>query len=156
MIARQEIHQMMARLEATLDRAKPVTPIEVQADYAKYVCVLVSGLIEKAAYLCLLDCAQRTSSPRIQRYVESNLSWFQNAKASKLVELFAQFDSLWATQLEAFLVDEKKDAVDSIVTNRHRIAHGEQVGGLSIGRMKDYYKAVKAVIEEMLRICECP
>ena len=142
-------------MDATIERAKAIDTLEVQGDYAKYLCVLVSGLIEKAAYLCLMDCAQRASSPRVQKYVESNLNWFQNAKASKLIDLFAQFDRQWAVQLEGYLIDEKKDAVDSIVTNRHRIAHGEQVGGLSLGRVKEYYARVKAVIERMLTICEC-
>jgi hypothetical protein len=63
------------------------------------------------------------------------------------------FDPLWAESVEQFMGDERKDAVDSIVNNRHQIAHGRSVG-ISYVTIKKYYeKAVEIVdfIEQSLQ-----
>jgi len=157
MIARQEIHRIETRLDSVLGRAKTVDALDTEsrADYAKYLCVLVSGLIEKAAYLSLLGYAQRKSAPKIQEYVKWHLARFQNAKAARLVELFRHFDSGWAVALDNCLVDENRDAIDSVVANKNRIAHGEDVGALSLLRIEEYYRRVKNVINHMMTICGC-
>ena len=44
MMGRVEVSEMKQRLDATFDRARGVAPdSELQADLAKYLCVLVSG-----------------------------------------------------------------------------------------------------------------
>jgi hypothetical protein len=48
--------------------------------------------------------------------------------------------------LAAETVGARKDAVDSVVNNRNRIAHGENVG-ISYVRIKEYYDRVVEVIE---------
>ena len=155
MNARLEVHRLTSRLDATLARGKTIEVIEAQADCARYFCILVSGLIERGAQLALMDYASRTSSPATKGYVDYHLGHFTNATSKKLIELFGRFDANWARTLATVLVDEKKDAIDSVIANRHLIAHGHSVG-LSLGRIDQYYTRVQTVVEEMLDICGCP
>ena len=63
----------------------------------------------------------------------------------KILKLTRAFNPDWANKLETETQGEIKAAVDSIVANRHLIAHGIWVG-ISYIRMKEYYeRAIKLV-----------
>ena len=52
MTGRSEIYQLRKRLDSTLNRAPASTvDIEVQSDFAKYFCILVSGFLENVLLL---------------------------------------------------------------------------------------------------------
>ena len=50
------------------------------------------------------------------------------------------------------LVDEYKEAIDSVYGLRNTIAHGGSTG-LTLARMKDYYKLITKSIETTLDLC---
>jgi hypothetical protein len=64
----------------------------------------------------------------------------------RILQVCRAFDQDWAEHLAAETVGARKDAVDSVVNNRNRIAHGENVG-ISYVRIKEYYDRVVEVIE---------
>jgi HEPN superfamily RiboL-PSP-like protein len=140
------------RIESTFDRAAAVNDLQTQADLAKYLCVLTSGLLEQAARHLYGEHTSRSASPRVVRYVERRLEFFQNPKAPKLVALASDFDAAWGDELETFLVDERRDHVDSVVANKNQIAHGENVG-ITYMRAKDYFDSVVEVVEFIERQC---
>ena len=149
-----EIHAIRQRIDATFERAGHIEDLETQADMARYICVLVSGLLERSASEALLDYTARSASPVVQRYVEARLDRFTNAKASKILNLFGDFNPDWRECLDTFIVDERKTAIDSVIANRHLIAHGRSVG-LSLGRIREYSVQVDKVVDKMLELCEC-
>ena len=56
MTGRAEVRRLTQQLDAAFDRAKDLTDkdLEVQADMAKYLCILVSGYVERCtAEFCL-------------------------------------------------------------------------------------------------------
>ena len=55
-------------------------------------------------------------------------------------------------RLDLVLVDEFKDAVDSIVSLRNAIAHGG-AAGITYSRIKGYYALVQRVIDEIADLC---
>lgn len=89
----------------------------------------------------------------MQLYVESQLRRFTNAKAQRLVGLLATFDDGWRVDLEGFLVDEKKDAVDSIVDLRNSISRGRPVG-VTLSRVKEYYREIRVVVDRVADLCD--
>src|SRR4051812_42192863 len=122
MTGRHEIGRLQKKLEATLSRAPaPNTDIEVQADFAKYFCVLVSGFLENAIVELILNAVQKRSSPEISLFVERQLEYWTNPKCEKIVQLFGDFSVEWRIAVESHLVDERKAAVNSLVALRHRI-----------------------------------
>lgn len=121
---------------------------EVQAQLARYICVLLSGYLEESLRQILGDYANRCCSKRVAHFVQTELRDFQNPKADKVVLLLRKFDGTWADDLEKSIEGKIKDAVDSIVANRHLIAHGRDVG-LSLGKVAAWFPSAKALIAEV-------
>jgi hypothetical protein len=153
MTGRAAIHSHQQRIEAVFARSVALTQdAELLADHAKYLCVLVSGFIEKSLSEIVLEHARRTGAPSLQRFVEANTSRFTSAKAEKVLQLLAIFDPDWRRQIESTLVDKNKDAFDSVVSLRHQIAHGSSVG-ITFVRIKDYFESIVDVIELIQQTC---
>jgi RiboL-PSP-HEPN len=147
MNGRAEVSRLQKRLNATFARCPgPAIDLEVQADYAKYLCVLVSGFFENAIVALILDYVDRRSSPEVASFVERQLDRWTNPKPEKIVSLFGAFNAGWRNSLEGYLVDERKDSLNSLVALRHKIAHGESVG-TSLSQVKAHYKVVVEVVD---------
>ena len=145
---------MKQRLDATFDRVKGVQhDPELQSDFAKYLCVLVSGYIERAMVELVLEHARGKGAPTLLRFVEQRTRTFTNANASRIQELLGNFDPTWRQELEEkVLVDEWKDAVDNVVSLRNIIAHGGSVG-LTYSRIGEYYQRAQYVIDQIADLC---
>lgn len=153
MNGRAEVWRLKTRLDATFARAGQVgSNTELQADFARFLCILVSGYMEKAVTALVLEHARRQSAPSIQRFVEYRMTSFTNVNAQRLQQLMGSFDLDWERNLEQFLIDEKKAAIDSIRSLRNAIAHGEHVG-ITYTRISDYYKEVQKIIERVANLC---
>jgi len=77
---------------------------------------------------------------------------FANANAERISELLGSFDSAWRRDLDAFLVDEFKDAVNNIIDLRNTISHGQFVG-VTMTRVRDYYVRVVVVVNHIADLC---
>jgi hypothetical protein len=153
MTGRAEVTRLKQRLDATFQRVAGIgSDLELQSDFARYLCVLVSGYLERAVAELVLEHARRSGNPSLQRFVELNTRRFTNANAERLQNLLGSFDPDWRQTLESFLVDELKDAVDSIVNLRNTIAHGGSVG-LTYQRISDYYARVQRVVDRIADLC---
>jgi len=119
---------------------------EVQAHWARYLCVLVSGFIESSVRALYSEYAQNKSAPNVAAYVTRNLGDFQNAKMQKIVNLAHSFSGSWGSELKNSTDGELKDAVDTIVNNRNNIAHGKDVQ-ITFSGIKTYYARAWQVLE---------
>lgn len=156
MTGRFEVERLTRRLDSTFGRAPPSnSEVETQADFAKYLCILVSGFLENALIALLLDMTQRRSSPEVALFVERRLDHWTNPNAEKICQLLGEFSSAWRLSAEAFLVDERKAAVNSLVALRHKIAHGESVG-TSLAQVKAYYATASEVVSFVANTVDPP
>lgn len=156
MTGRGEVFRLRQRLDSTLARApQAVADIEVQSDFAKYFCVLVSGYLENSLVALILDYAATQSSPEITLFVERQLDSWTNPNTDKITKLLGDFSRDWRIATEAFLVDERKAAVNSLVALRHKIAHGESVG-TSLNQIKAYYATVIEVVDFVANLVDPP
>ena len=70
-------------------------------------------------------------------------------KASRFLEVTKAFSEEWGQRLESYLNSgqgERRDAVDSIINNRHLIAHGKNTS-ISVVRVREYLEKAIEVIE---------
>ena len=125
---------------------------ELQSQWARYLCVLVSGFLEVSICAIYNQFARKRASPYVANFVEFELGDFQNPKMGKIIELTRAFNPQWANELEAATEGGIKDAVDSIVANRNQIAHGRDVG-ITYIRMKNYYERAIKVVDLIEKIC---
>jgi len=153
MTGRAAIHSHRQRIEAVFARSTALSyDPELLADQAKYLCVLVSGFIEKALSEIVLEHARRTGAPSLQRFVEKNTARFTNANSEKVLQLLGSFDPDWRHAMESILVDKYKDSFDSVVSLRHQIAHGSSVG-ITYARIKTHFETIIEVIEHIQALC---
>jgi hypothetical protein len=154
MTGKAEIERQKRVLDATFKRASRLGgDAELLSDFAKYLCVLVAGFLEQSVIEIALEHARTHSRPSVQRHVEGGLRRFTSAKAQKIIQLLGSFDEGWRKDLEAHLVNEYKDAVDSVITLRHTVAHGQNAGGVTLVRIQNYYDRVKHVVNHAANLC---
>jgi RiboL-PSP-HEPN len=142
----RRISQNKDRLDNLFEQAKQIKDVEMLGHWSRYLCVLVSGFIETSIQAILLDYADKKSAPEISHFVSQQVRDFQNAKMSKILALLGDFSPTISASIEAATDGELKESVDSIVQNRHQIAHG-QTTGISLVTVKKYYENVVKVLE---------
>jgi hypothetical protein len=138
------------RIAAVLDRATtiPFSELEIRSDYAKYLCVLLSGFIEAAvAEVAIQHCRQR-SAPTVISYAAHQLSRLQNLRSDRLSNVLREFEPAWGSAVGAFLEGSHGAAVNSVVSLRNRIAHGETVT-VSLSQVQDYHKLILEVVAQI-------
>jgi len=155
MTGRAEVARLRQRLDAAFDRVKGINPddLELRSDFARYLCVLVSGYLENAVAELALEHARNSGGPTLQRFVDQRTRHFTNANSQKLKDLLGSFDPDWREALDAFAVDGIKDAVDGVVDLRNKIAHGESIG-ITFQRVSEYYSRVQKVVDYVADLCD--
>jgi hypothetical protein len=69
-----------------------------------------------------------------------------------ILDLAAGFNQEWRQQLEVGTSGQLGESVNSIVGNRHKIAHGESVG-LTLHTLVQYYRDALSVIDLVRHVC---
>lgn len=154
MIGRREIQRNRQRLDATFERIKRIhADAELQSDFAKYLCILVSGFVETRVKELILEHTRQKSGPSVQRFVESRMRRGTNFKSERLSKLLGSFNPEWERNIATVLVDEKKDALNSVVSLRNGIAHGQSVG-ITFQSISTYYKQIILIIDAVADLCD--
>lgn len=147
----QELSRQLQRLNSLIEKTIGASAgdIELQAHWAKYLCVLCAGFLENSLTEIYTEYAGTSSNRAVAGYVARQLERIQNPKAQAFLSTTYQFKKGWGIALESCLdQDGRKEAIDAIMTNRHKIAHGED-SDITISRIKDYLAKIIQVIEFM-------
>lgn len=137
------------RIDALFDKVKELgDDPELIAHWSRYLCVLVSGFIEASVRTLLADYLSSRSAPEVATFAGQRLREFSNAKMNKILVLLGEFGNEYRMRIEKAVEGELKDAVDGVVSNRHLIAHGQDVG-IGFGTIKQYFGKVVKAIEEI-------
>ena len=119
---------------------------ELSSHWARYLCVLVYGFIEISMREIFFDYANTRSAPQVAGFVRSRVRGVWNWNIEKIFETIGIFDSTLKASVENALDQEHRDALNSVVGNRHKITHGDSVG-VSFSRIQEYYGKVVRVVE---------
>jgi hypothetical protein len=134
----------------------PVDPsgsLEVQSHWARYTCVIMSGYIEDCVKELLRAYTIERCPTSVFNYVSAQLKYFQKADTDSISNLVSRFDKAWLSSFTSFLTEERKAAVNSVVGNRHRIAHGLDVD-VTMSQLSQWYPKVNEVIDYLLTLCD--
>jgi RiboL-PSP-HEPN len=147
-------HARLRNLLRRIGHAETLKDPELQAHWARYVCILAAGFIENAARILFSSYARRQSAPAVANFAEAQLARFQNMNSQRMIDLAMSFDKPLARAFEEFIADSGRDAaIDSIVSTRHQIAHGKDAT-ISPAQLESYLdRAVQAIefLEQQLR-----
>ncbi len=150
-----DVYSYKQRLDVlfALVQELPEDPPEVRSHWARYLCVITSGFLETSVRALYLEYARRKAHANVANFVDSELSGFQNPKMDKILDLARRFSPEWEADLRAETDGERKDAVDSIVSNRHNIAHGRNVG-ITYASIRQYYERALDVVDLIEKQCD--
>jgi len=130
--------------------------LELQGHWGKYLCVLASGFLENAICAVYIDFVSGAAAPHVRQYALKNLEKIQNPKAKRFVDVAYQFKKEWGDNLALYFkkYPEHKDAIDSIINNRHQVAHGKTTNNISVHRVRDYLEKSVKVVEFIEGQCQ--
>ena len=139
------------RIQSLLVRTRTATweDIELQGHWGRYICILAAGLLENSIREIYSEYVRGASSPQVSSYATTSLQNTLNPNSNRFVQVASSFSQEWGKSLEEFLnADdyERKDAIDSIINNRHQIAHGRSTS-ISVVRVSNYLNRAVEVID---------
>jgi hypothetical protein len=147
-----EITRQRQRLDDLFQKAKDLPDAEAQAHWSRYLCVLVSGFLENSVRITYTEYARKCANSAVADFVESRLRQFQNPKMGTILDLTGGFSQEWRRRLETDAGGQLSESVNSIVGNRHKIAHGESVG-LTLHTLLQYYADALKVVDLLRQQC---
>ena len=146
----RELARQLQKIEALIKATSSTTGdnLELQGHWGKYLCVLCAGFLENAISEIYIEFAEKASAPPIASFSRKTLEKITNPKSQKFIETAHNFKKNWGEELEAYFSDNpsKKNAIDSIMNNRHQIAHGKTTS-ISVARVREYLKESVDVIK---------
>jgi hypothetical protein len=153
------IFSHIQKIDILFGKISSISDPKDQSEWSKYLCVLVSGFIEESVRVLLEQHCKACAALKIQNFVISKLGDLTNCKTNKINSVLCQFSPDWAREFmegigeKSRVADEIKNSVDSVIANRHQIAHGKSVG-MTYATISKHYKSVKIaikVLEDVIR-----
>lgn len=142
---RNKIENEIKKLDNLFNKIDQVEDIELQGQWARYLCVLVSGFIENSCKFIISEYSTRQSPPKINEFIIKNVNRQTNFNSTNIISFFSTFSKEWGETLENFIVEDKKESIDTILNNRHQIVHGKNAG-VSFVIVKRCFENIKETV----------
>ena len=139
------ITRQISSIDSLFKTGEKVKEDEIQAHFAKYLCVKSSGLLENFIKWQIGDYVDACSSRPVAKYVKNKMKTLTNIDYEKLTNFLDSFNPDWTEDFKDKMNDELKSSLNSVVSNRNNIAHGN-TDSITFSNMKKYYEAIKEVI----------
>jgi hypothetical protein len=144
------IRELIAKTQiATLES------MELQAHWARYLCIITAGLVENAIKASYIEFAKRAGSDPVSRYIGSSLDRVRNPNSDELLQLSSKFRETWRVELAEFMnQDGRAAALNSVMSQRHMIAHGDGLSSnISMTNLQNYLEKIIAILQKVDAQC---
>ncbi len=138
------------QLDNQYEKVKLVEDDEIKSMLTKFLCVRTSGLLENYIKARIGDYTQSRVPKEVNRYISQKFKDITNLKCNRLKDVLDSFSNKWSEEFHTYLEEheQQKNSIESLITNRHNIAHGQNAG-MSFSNLEQYYADVKAVITKL-------
>lgn len=123
----------------------------IKAHLTRYLCVRTSGYLENVTRILIVHFCDGTSPKPINNYIAKRTKYITNLDFKRLKGLLSEFDINWSKEFEEKITDRQRSSINSVVSNRNNIAHGNQ-DSLTYRDMVNYYNDVKEVSKILIDI----
>jgi hypothetical protein len=155
-VINKDLTRQLDQLDALFQKAREMrNDLDLLGHWGRYLCVLSAGFLENSIREIYGDRARRCSTRDVSSYVIQSLERVQNPKAQRFLEVTGAFNKSWAHALDKYLSEDdghRKNSIDSIMNNRHLIAHGRNAN-ISVARVREYLDAGVEVLEFIESMC---
>ena len=128
--------------------------IELLSHWAKYLCVLAAGFLENSLRELYGEFAKRSASPHFASFTSATLQRIGNANSDRFLNTAGAFSKAWKGELEVFMDENgRREAINSIIRQRHLIAHGRGSTITLVGLQEYVFKAAEVIdfVEEQCK-----
>lgn len=149
------LSSQLNRLNFLFDQSTSLSEmsIELQAHWARYLCVLCAGYMEVGLAELYGHYINSSASRQVAMFARNSLRSGRNTNTDRLLKTAGAFDKRWREELQLFLGDEGRgDAVNSIISNRNLIAHGGN-SGITVVRLREWFDKSVEVLEFIEQQC---
>lgn len=150
-----ERKDMLDRLfeKATLLQENENVDEEIKSGFVAYLCVRSYVYVEFAVQTILKEYVSAvTNDGPIGNFVKEQLRINRALRRSELLNLIGKFSEEWRKNLRDTTQGRLGDSLDSIVNNRNKIAHGDDVY-ISLRNLQSYFIDAQHIIELVYNEC---
>jgi RiboL-PSP-HEPN len=115
---------------------------------ARHLCVMSAGVLEESVRLHLSEYAGVVSRGFLPNFTSQRVSKITNLTSDRLISLLRELDDSLAREMEAFIDDRRKAAMNSLIARRHDVAHGKDAG-VSLATVKGYRDIILEVLDKL-------
>ena len=146
----QRLEQM---IEGALDSAKetsksPPLSIEQLSWLAQLMTIWTSAYLETSCRETMVAYAKTRSAPGVLKYVDHQLQYFRSPRTKAMIRLVGWFDQRAADELETLSEGQIAASIDSIVTDRHALAHGRPAR-VTVHSVRSYFEDARRFTRKM-------
>lgn len=123
---------------------------EIKSSLVKLFCVRTAGLLEVFLKTRISEYSKGKVPNEINRFLTVKFKDITNLKTSRFIEVLTFFSIAWAEKFGDYIEEHEreKSSLDSIIAQRHNIAHG-QPSNISAVLMKQYYEDVLKIVNHL-------
>ncbi len=144
-----EITRHQQRIDNLFDMSRSLD-LEFQAHWSRYICILIAGYLEVSIQVIYSEYARTKAHPNVFSFVDRKMGELLNPNMQRICEVARSFSPEWGLALEKDV--EMRDSINSIIANRHQIAHGRS-SDVTIGRLQPWYKDAVRLINTIKAQC---
>lgn len=153
-LVEKELDSMEKKLNDLFSKVSEIGEIEMQSHWSRYLCVLVSGYIEKAFRIIVEDHVKKKAPKEISNYISKDMGNKNTINIEKIKRTLDQFRSDLSKDLDMHLTPQEIQAINSVVVNRNYIAHGGLTNDLTYNRISNYYSGTKRGVRKLIDLVE--
>ena len=152
MIKSEYLKEKFDSIQRNIKIAEEVNDQKLASMLSSYLVVSISGIYEDCIEYLFIQRSGKNNDKEIQNLVKTLIDLhFRNPNYENIKKMVKALDSKYGTILRDKIADKNIEGINSIVTNKNNVAHGE-VSNATIRDIKDYHKnALKIfkVLEEI-------
>lgn len=142
---RLQLERQEHLLDKLFESIRNIQDDELKAHMAKYFCIRISGYLENVIKILVLNYAEGSSPKPISNFLNEDLKSITNLSKEKLERLLKKFSNDWLQDFQSRVTERQMESLNSIISNRNSIAHGQQ-DSISYRVIEQYYNDLKEVI----------
>lgn len=143
---RLQIENQERKLDELLKNIDTVTDDELKAHLSKYFCVRISGYLENVLKILVANYSEGSSPRPVSNFLQNDLKSVTNLSEEKMQRLLNKFSEDWCTNFTSKVSEQQLQSLNSIISNRNSIAHGQQ-DNISYKVIGQYYTDLKEIVK---------
>lgn len=153
----QELIRSQQRIDHLFAMVDPADSsyFEISSYWAQYLVIRISGFMEESVECVFSNYVNRSSSPNTSSFAKRHIRKSKaNPNYEKLKAIVSAFDQGWSSSFDEFIKQEGRlEALNSLMTLRHKVAHGDNLS-ISLSNVRDYYSKCLEIVQFLEELVE--